>query len=315
MRPSTLVELARRYGLPAELQGDGSFANFIALYRAACNVLRTPDDLRRLVREVVEDAAADGAVWVEPAEWLTVDQARRLGLRDMEAMLEVILDAAHRAAHELGIGAGLIVSSNRTRPPREAVELARLAARYAGSGVVAFGLADDETRGAPESFAEAFVVAREAGLISAPHAGEHRGPSSVRRALDALGARRIAHGVRAAEDADLLRYLADEGITLDVCPTSNVQLRVTPGFDEHPLPTLLRAGVAVSLNADDPLFFGSGLLAEYEVARHRFGLDDATLAHIARCSIRASGAPESLKSHALDQVESWLHPAGQASDR
>jgi adenosine deaminase len=306
MRPATLVELAAHYGVPANLAGDGSFASFIALYRAACEALRTPDDMARLVREVVEDAAADGAVWVEPAEWLNAAQAARLGLPDVEAVLEVVLDAARRAQREVGIGVGVIVSSNRTRPPAEAVALARLAARHVGQGVVAFGLADDETRGAPEAFADAFAIARGAGLISAPHAGEHGGPASVRGAVESLGARRIAHGVRAAEDPDLLQRLAADGVTLDVCPTSNVQLRVVASFADHPLPKLLAAGVPVSLNADDPLFFGSGLLAEYEVARHTFGLDDGALASIARHSIRASGAPESLKADALERIDRWL---------
>jgi adenosine deaminase len=306
MRPATLIELAERYGVPVALDGDGSFENFIRLYRAACEALRTPDDMRRLVREIVEDAAADGAVWVEPAELLTATQAARLGLPHLEAVLEVVLDAARRAAGEVGIGVGVMLSSNRTRPPAEAVELARLAAEYAGAGVVAFGLADDETRGAPELFAEAFAIARSAGLISAPHAGEHAGPRSVLGAVEILGARRVAHGVRSAEDPRLLDRLADEAITLDVCPTSNVHLRVVPSLSEHPLPRLLEAGVPVSLNADDPLFFGSGLLAEYELARHSFGLDDAGLAHIARCSIRASGAPESLKASALAGIDAWL---------
>src|SRR4029079_16624773 len=98
--------------------------------------------------------------------------------------------------------------------------------------------------------------------------------------------------VRAAEDPHLLKRLADEEVCLDVCPTSNVHLKVVPGFAENPLHARLDAGVQVSLNADDPLFFGSGVLGEYEVARQTFGLDDATLAHIAGCSIRASGAPD-----------------------
>jgi adenosine deaminase len=306
MRPATLLELAEHYGVPGNLEGDGTFANFIQLYRAACEVLRHPDDIVRLVREVAEDAAADGAVWVEPAEWITAEQVARLGLSHVEAVLEVLLDAARQATRDVGIGVGIIVSSNRTRPPAEAVALARVAARYAGRGVVGFGLADDETRGPPEAFAEAFAIARAAGLLSVPHAGEHGGPDSVRGAVGALGAHRIAHGVRSAEDDSLLNLLTEQSITLDVCPTSNVWLRVVPSYEAHPLPRLLDAGVPVSLNADDPLFFGSGLLAEYEVARRVFGLSDATLAHIARCSVRASGAPESLKEDALGRIERWL---------
>jgi len=306
MRPQTLTELADRHGLPANLEGDGSFASFIALYRAACEALRSPDDLSRLVQEIVEDAAADGTIWVEISTWVSSTHAERVGLRDQAEVLEVLLEAGHRAQRRSGIGVGFIVSANRTRTPAEAVELARLAAKHMDDGVVGLGLADDETKSEASLFSEAFGVAREAGLIRAPHAGEHGGPDSVRRALDALGAQRVMHGVRAVEDADLLRRLADDNVTLDVCPTSNVVLSVVPSLADHPLPKLLEAGVPVSLNADDPLFFGSNILAEYELGRHTFGLDDPTLAHIARCSIQASGAPSPVKNAALVGIDRWL---------
>ncbi|MBV9324345.1 MAG: adenosine deaminase [Chloroflexi bacterium] len=305
MRATTLTELADRHGLPANLEGDGSFASFIALYRAACEALRSPDDLSRLVHEIVEDATADGVVWIEISAWVSSAHAERLGLANQVEVLEALLDAGQRAQRKAGIGVGFIVSANRTRPPTEAVELARLAAKHTADGVVGLGLADDETRGAAELFGEAFAVARDAGLIRAPHAGEHGGPDSVRGALDVLGAQRIEHGVRSVEDPELLRRLAAEGVTLDVCPTSNVVLSVVPSLDAHPLPRLLEAGVPLSLNADDPLFFGSGILAEYELGRHSFGLDDLTLAHIARCSIRASGAPDKLKTAALAAIDRW----------
>jgi adenosine deaminase len=306
MRPSTLVDLSKHYAAPMPDPPDGSFATFIRLYRAAAAVLRVPDDYVRLVHEVVQDAAADGVVWLEPAEWLAPGQPERLGLADAQAVLDLLLDAARQASASTGVAVGWMVATNRTRPVAEAVSLARLAARYAGRGVVSFGLADDETKGRPEPFAPAFDIARAAGLIPSPHAGEHGGPDSVRGALDALGARRIQHGVRSAEDPQLLRRLAGEGVCLDVCPTSNVQLRVVTSLATHPLPALLDAGVNVSLNADDPLFFGSGVLAEYELARHSFGLDDAALARVAACSIRASGAPAGLKDKALADIDSWL---------
>jgi adenosine deaminase len=306
MRPRTLLELAERDGVHVTLEGDHSFATFAALFRAVVEVMRTHDDVARLVREVAEDAAADGAVWIEPAGLMAPSLVARLGFPDEEPMLSLLLEAARQAERGVGVGIGILVSSSRIRPIAEAEARARLAARYAGRGVVAFGLADDETHGAPEPFAAAFAVARSAGLIAAPHGGEHAGPTSVRGALDALGARRIQHGVRAAEDASLVARLADEGITLDVCPRSNLQLGVYPSFEVHPLRVLLEAGVPLSLNADNPLFVGGGVLAEYELARDVFGLSDAALAHIARCSIRASGAPHALKSRALIGVDRWL---------
>ena len=304
MRPSTLRELAQRYGLevPA-IRGFGSFTAFADTYVAACEVLVELDDMRRLVSEVVEDAALAGAVWVEPGMYLP-HHRRRLG-SDAE-VLEVVLDTLAAAGERHGIGAGLMVSADRTIDPSDAVEQAGLAAAYAGRGVVGFGLANDETGFPPEPFAAAFAVAREVGLLSTPHAGELAGPESVIGALDALGADRIQHGVRAIEDPALVQRLADSAVCLDVCPTSNIMLSVFPSFAEHPLPALLDAGVRCSLNGDDPLLFGPNLLEEYELCRTEFGFDDLRLAHLARCSIEASGAPDDLKRRALAGVEDWL---------
>jgi adenosine deaminase len=304
MRPSTLAELAAEHGIEMPVvRGYGSFAAFVDMYVAACEVLTRPQDVQRLCRETVEDAAGAGAVWVEPALYLPRYRDR---FGSIEAALELSLDALLGAARASGIGAGLVVAADRTVDPSEAVEQAQLSARYADHGVVAFGLANDEVLGAPEPYAEAFKIAREAGLLSVPHAGELCGPESVSGALDALGADRIQHGVRAIEDPALVDRLAASDVCLDVCPTSNVMLSVVPDIASHPLPALLAAGVHCSLNADDPLLFGPGLLEEYELVRDALGLDDATLARIARDSIVASGASDALKSSATQQIATWL---------
>ena len=117
---------------------------------------------------------------------------------------------------------------------------------------------------------------------------------------------RIQHGVRAIEDPALVERLAAEQVCLDVCPTSNLLLAVYPDAAEHPLPRLLAAGVPCSVNSDDPLLFGSGLLEEYTLCRDGMGLDDAALAGVARASLRFSGAPEELRATALDDVDAWL---------
>jgi adenosine deaminase len=194
------------------------------------------------------------------------------------------------------------------------MEQALLAAQFAGEGVVSFGLANDESAAGPEPFAPAFAVARSAGLLSAPHAGEHRGPESVSGAVDALGAHRVQHGVRAIEDSTLVTRLADRRICLDVCPTSNLLLSVAPDIQSHPLPHLLAAGVACSINADDPLLFGVGLLDEYELCRSDLGLDDATLAACARSSIEHSGAPERVRLQGVEGIASWLREEPEHSD-
>src|SRR4051812_11294358 len=293
MRPETLHDLAGAAGIEVpEIRGFGSFAAFSGMYMAACDVLTSADALVRLTREVIEDAARDGATWIEPAVYLPHHNER---IGPPSETLDIILGAAADASSANDIGVGIIVAADRTVDPDDAVEQATIAAKHAGRGVVGFGLANDETGHPPEPFADAFAIARDAGLLSVPHAGELEGPESVRGALDALGADRLQHGVRAIEDPELVRRLADSPVCLDVCPTSNVLLAVVPDLDVHPLPALLAAGVRCSLNADDPLLFGPNLLAEYEIVRGRLGLDDATLAHVATCSIDAAAAPADVK--------------------
>jgi adenosine deaminase len=310
MRPETLVELAARYAVPLPPVGDyDSFTEFSAIYEAVCAVLRTHDDLRRLVREAVEDAAVSGATWLEMGVRPTLHRGKFKG--DAE-VLEVLLDEGRSAGAALGVGVGALMTVDRTQPLAIAMEEATLAAAYADKGVVSFGLANDEYGHPPDAFVEPFAMTREAGLLSCPHAGELDGPNSVWQALDTLGADRIQHGVRAIEDPDLLRRLADDGTCLDVCPTSNVCLKVVPSIADHPLPRLLEAGIRCSLNGDDPLFFGANLLQEYQLSRDKLGLSDEQLASVARASIDASGAPTALKASAGAAIDTWLSrpPAG-----
>jgi adenosine deaminase len=304
MRPSTLAELAEVAGIPMpETRGFGSFAAFADMYVAACEVLRTPDDLARIVREIVEDAAADGATWLEPAFYPEHHQDR---LGPPEQVLDIVLDACAAAEAEFGVGTGLLLAIDRTRDHENAMAQARLAERYAGRGVTSFGLHNEENGFPPELFVEPFAVAGAAGLIRAPHAGELTGAESVVGALDALGADRIQHGIRAIEDPELVRRLADSSVCLDVCPTSNVALSVVPDLASHPLPALLDAGVRCSVNADDPLLFGPGLLDEYELCRDQLGFDDARMAAIARHSIEASAAPDDIRRRSLAGIDAWL---------
>ncbi len=304
MRPATLVELAGSYGMevPA-IRGYGSFSAFADMYLTACEVLRAPADLARIVRETVLDGAEAGAIWLEPSLYPPI-HADRLG--PGEKVLEIVLEASREASEETGVGVGWQIVADRTVDPALAAEQARLAAGYAGQGVVAFGLVNDEEGHPPEPFAEAFAIAREAGLLAVPHAGELAGPDSIRGALDVLGAARIQHGVRAVEDPALVERLAAERICLDVCPTSNLMLGVVADLADHPLPRLLDAGVPCSVNGDDPLLFGSGLLGEYAVCRERLGLDDAALARVAAASLAHSGAPGSLKAAGAVAIDEWL---------
>jgi adenosine deaminase len=315
MRHSTLVDLADRDGikLPESLRDEWpprftanderGWFRFQRLYDAARAVLRTDDDLRRLVREAAEDDAADGSRWLE----IQVDPSgygARFG--GITRFTELVLDASRVATEATGVGIGLIISANRTRHPLDARTLARLAAQYAGRGVVGFGLSNDERRGEPSEFEHAFRIAAGAGLMSAPHAGELCGPDSVRACLDFLGANRIGHGIRSAEDPRLLDRLVAGGITLEVCPASNVGLGVYPTLEAVPLGRLLEQQVQLALGADDPLLFGSRLAEQYVICRRVYGLQDETLASLARMSIRASSAPADVQNRLLRDVDGWL---------
>jgi len=310
MRPSTLAELALREGvrLPPALSVTGTadepmgWARFDTLYCTAKELLRTPDDLVRLVRELAEDEVADGSGWVEVTTDPTLYHGR---FGPPEAVLELLIEAGRAATAATGVGIGWVLSADRRHPDR-AVVSARIAVRYAEAGVVAFGLANDERANPARAFAEAFAVARDGGLLSAPHAGELCGADAVAEAVGVLGADRIGHGVRAVEDPALVERLAATGVHLEVCPASNLALGVTSAAAAHPLPALLAAGVSVSLGADDPLLFRARLADQYALARAELGLDDAALAGLARAGIVASAAPSACKAELLDGVDRWL---------
>jgi adenosine deaminase len=315
MRHATLVELAGLHGVhlpealaadwPPQLSGadERGWFRFQRLYDIARSVLRTEADVFRLVREAAADERADGSGWLE----LQVDPsgyAARFG--GLTPVLELVLAAAAAAQDATGVGVGVIVAANRTKHPLEARTLARLAARYAGRGVTGFGLSNDERRGAVADFAPAFRIAAQAGLCAVPHGGELAGPASVRACLDDLHAGRIGHGIAAARDPDLLRRIAADGVTLEVCPTSNVALGVAAVASDVPLRPLLDAGVQVALGADDPLLFGPRLAAQYELARAVHGLTDAELAELARMSVRGSVAPDTVRGQLLAGIDDWL---------
>nr|MBA2560098.1 adenosine deaminase [Propionibacteriales bacterium] len=169
-----------------------------------------------------------------------------------------------------------------------------------------FGLSNDERRGEALAFAKAFDIARRAGLLSTPHGGELCGAESVWSCLDGLGAQRIGHGVRSIEDPVLVAHLADAGVTLEICPQSNVALGVYPDLASVPLRQLFNAGIAIALGADDPLLFGSRLLDQYEAARHVHGFSDAELAELARMSVRGSAAPPHSRARLLSDIDAWL---------
>jgi adenosine deaminase len=315
MRHSTLVELAELHGVslppalteewPPQLStaDERGWFRFQRLYDTARSVLRTPDDLQRLIREIAEDERAEGSGWLE----LQADPSGFAAMYGgVTPFTELVLDAAAKAARAADIGIGIVIAANRTRHPMDARTLARVAAQYTGQGVTGFGLSNDERRGPAADFAPAFRIAERAGLLLVPHAGELLGPPSVTASLNLLHASRLGHGVRSVEDPRLVERLAAGQVTCEVCPSSNVSLGVAPDELTVPVRTLFDAGVPVALGADDPLLFGRRLVKQYEIARDVQGFSPAELAELARMSVRASAAPPDTRTRLLSAVDSWL---------
>lgn len=296
-----------------------NFDAFASVYIAACDCLRDESDLHRLVCEVAEDAKASGVRWMELALSMLSFCAHRFG--GQRETLRIVMRAAEKAEQVTGVGMGFVVAVERMFPVEQAEELAHLVRTCVDDddmkicgrrGIVGFGLHGSEEGFPPEPFAKAFSIACDGtGVMSVPHAGEiaphpGQGAKSVRDAYQLLKAKRIAHGVLAADDDELLQELIDAGICFDVCPSSNFLLRVVPSLSTHPLSKLCKRGVACTINSDDKLLFGYGLVEEFELCRVELSMSDEELAQCARNSFRYSCAPKDVIESGLADIEKWL---------
>jgi aminodeoxyfutalosine deaminase len=272
VRPATLLDIARRNGviLPADtveglaaLYEFRDFDHFIETWVMTTAVLRTEQDYRQIVADYAAEAASHGAVYLEGI--FTPAEAVSRGL-SWDEIFTGCCDGAQEALERSGVQVRLTPDIPRGFPQEAAELTARHAVAYRDRGVVGLGLGGLEAQYPPEPYAPAFALAREGGIAAVPHAGEVAGPASIRGALDALGAVRLRHGIRAIEDPALVAELAGRGIVLDVCPVSNLRTGAVATLAEHPLPALVAAGVSCSISTDDPAMFSTDLSQDYEVA-------------------------------------------------
>jgi aminodeoxyfutalosine deaminase len=282
VQPETLLAVARRNSeaLPADTVEDlrelfrfRDFDHFIEVWILTTNCFRHEADFRQIVVDYAEEAKRHGAVYLE-AIFSPIERTWR-GVR-WDEILGGYCDGAQEARELHGVEVRLTPDITRSAPLDDALTLVRNAARYRDRGIVAVGLGGEEARYPPEPFAPAFREARALGLGSVPHAGEVVGPASIRGALDTLAPDRIRHGIRAVDDPNLVRELADRGLVLDVTPISNVRTGAVRSLDEHPLPRLVGAGVRCSVSTDDPVMFDTDLTREYE-AVEALGIDPRAL--------------------------------------
>jgi len=270
VRAPTLREIAKRndYALPEDLESLYSFRDFrhfIEIFELTAGALSRYDDFRQVVVDYAAEAAVHGAVYLEaifaPGLWRGLDT---------DEVFTGYCDGAAEARELHGVEVRLTPDIPTVYSPAEAETIARYTVEYRNRGVVGLGIGGLEYPSEP--FERAFAIARAGGVGSVPHAGELAGAESVRTALEGLAADRIRHGIRAVDDAGLVRELAGRGTVLDVCPLSNLRTGAVASLAEHPLPRLVAAGVLCSISTDDPAMFDTDLTRDYEAATS-FGLD------------------------------------------
>jgi adenosine deaminase len=263
------------------------FLDFLRAYDDAATAIRTAQDYRDVTYEYLASCAAEGAVYVELIA--SLDHGAKVGLDDAEHVAG-IARGIDDAEADHGIVGRIISSCVRNFGVPEAEDVARRTVALDHPYVVGFNMAGDEAGFPAGDFERAFATVAEAGLGCSVHAGEHAGPASVRAALALPGVVRISHGVRAVEDPALVAELAERGIVLEICPTSNVVLGVFGSYEEHPLGVLRAAGVPVTLGSDDPPYFGTSIGREYALAHERLGCDEKALHEITETALDAAFA-------------------------
>ncbi|HEX6220575.1 MAG TPA: adenosine deaminase [Acidimicrobiia bacterium] len=309
LEPQMMFDLAARNGYQLPYPDVESVAaayrfknlqSFLDIYYRGAAVLQTPDDFYDLMAAYLDNAAADGVRRAEIFFDPQTHTERGIGFEIfMEGFRSAITDAINR--HDLS--ADLILCFLRHLGGDEALRTIREAEPHL-DGVIAVGLDSTEVGFPSELYEDAFTYARGLGLRAVAHAGEEGPPEYVIGALDILGAERIDHGVRSLEDPDLVDRLRREQIPLTVCPLSNVALRVVDKVSDHPLPEMMEAGLLVSVNSDDPAYFGAYVGENYFALADDLGLGEQRLAMLAANSIESSFLDDERKEQLLKEIES-----------
>ena len=279
--------------------------DFLDLYYQGSAVLRTEQDFHDLTRAYLERAAADN---VRHAEIFFDPQAHTGRGVPFAAVIDGIWAALRAAERDLGLTSRLILCFLRDRDEAEAMATFEEALPH-GDRIIGVGLDSAETGHPPGKFARVFARARAEGFLPVAHAGEEGPAAYVAEALDELQVARIDHGVRAVDDPTLVRRLAEGRVPLTVCPLSNLKLGVCDRMEKHPFHALMRAGVMVTVNSDDPAYFGGYVNANYSAVQEAFDLGREELADLARASFNASFLDAEEKALRLAELDAYLAQA------
>jgi adenosine deaminase len=304
--PDLIRRLAERNGMPVpegvfetpERFRYTDFLDFLRTYDLAASVIRTGDDYRDVTYEYLASCAREGAIYSELT--ISPDHAALVGLSD-EEHIDGIARGIDDARRDHGIEGRILVSAVRNFGVEQALRVARYAAERPHPYIVGFSMAGDEENYPAGDYAEVFEIAAGAGLGCTVHAGEWAGAHSVAAALE-LPVTRIGHGVRAIEDPALVEEIAERGIVLECCPTSNVVLGAFPSYEEHPLPRLREAGVRITLGSDDPPYFGASIGGEYAVCEAHYHWNEEILRGITETALEAAFCDRTLKETLTGKV-------------
>ncbi|HKE23416.1 MAG TPA: adenosine deaminase [Terracidiphilus sp.] len=311
--PSTLIELSTRhdvqpmtYRQAEALYQFAGFSGFMDAFRTITRLLERPEDYELAAWRMMQHLAAQGIVHAEV--YISVGVIYLWRNHDphcFEPIFAGLERTRERAARELGLSVYWLFDAVRHFTLEEAARVFRKAAEMRSSypSIAGVGLGGDERRTGSEPFRDLYAEARASGLRLTNHAGETTGPEAIREAL-AIGSERIGHALTAEQDPELMDMLRNREIPLELNPTSNVRTGVCPNFGAHPLRRYFDSGLLVTLNSDDPAFFGSDLANEYLLAHIEHGFSREELRKLAANSIRASFLPDSERLIWLDQIES-----------
>jgi adenosine deaminase len=300
--PALALELARKYNVDtSEFILNGSyvwsdFTTFVRCYDFVAELFRSEEDFALLAETYLTSIAEAGAIYGEL--FVAPDQGVTAGI-GADAYINAIGEGMERAKARTGIESRMVIIGVRHFGVEKVIGAAQYASRRPHPLISGFSMAGEERMGRVADYVRAFDIARDAGLGITIHAGELCGAFSVRDALDLVQPDRIGHGVRAIEDMDLVHRLADLGTVLEVCPGSNIALKVFEDFKAHPLRDFVKHGVKVTLNSDDPPFFHTSLAREYDIASSHMGFDDDAINAMTRTALEAAFVDEATRARLL----------------
>ncbi|MBB2975480.1 adenosine deaminase [Microbacterium endophyticum] len=316
LEPDLAFEIAQRNGIslpyrsPDELRDAYDFVDlqsFLDVYFVAGGALRTPRDFHDLAWAYLERAHRDAVAHVELFFDPQAHLARGIALDEIVGGLSAALAEARETWDMSG---SLIACFLRDRPAADAMAVLEEIIELDSPDIVGVGLDSTEVGYPPALFRDVFARAFEAGLHRVSHAGEEAPHTYIVEALDALRIERVDHGVRAIDSPELIERLARDGVALTMCPLSNKRLHVTPDLRDHPIRALVDQGVKVTINSDDPSYFGGYIADNYAAVREVLGLTDDEAAQFARTSIDVSFAPPVRKAQLHALVDGWLADEG-----